>query len=256
MTKLPNKKLLGNSDPHPVEIVNANSQCQVLLLCEHAGRAVPAKLGTLCVATDVLDSHRGWDIGAENVARGVADALGAPLVIQRYSRLVIDANRPPDGALAIPVESDGVRISGNVDLTPEERQTRVDEVFRPMDAALAGLFDAKTRSACFSIHSYTPVLGTQSRPWHAGFLSRADLQSANALLEFIRARRADLTLAVNEPYQIEDDTDWFIPRHAEPRGLIHALVEIRNDLITEPAGAADWAALVAGAIDQLMEDRA
>ena len=51
-----------------------------------------------------------------------------------------------------------------------------------------------------------------------------------------------LTIATNQPYQIDDETDWFIPRVAEPIGLRHALIEIRNDQIAEPKGASLWAA--------------
>lgn len=255
MTTLLDKPLLGDSDPRPVEVVNGESHSPVLLLCEHAGYAIPKKLGSLGVSPEVIKSHRGWDIGAENVAREIAKLLGAPLVVQRYSRLVIDANRPPDGPLAMPFESDEERIPANMNMTAASREARVEEIFDPMNAAITALFDAVPRRACFSIHSFTPVLGGQRRQWHAGFLNRQDLATAQALLETVQKRRPDLTLAVNEPYQILDDTDWFIPEFAEPRELPHALIEIRNDELAEAEGVKAWAALISEAIQNVVETR-
>ncbi len=245
-------RLLAPGDPAPVEVVNPASAAPVLLLCEHAGRAVPAALAGLGVSPDVLSSHRGWDIGAEAVARGVAAKLGAPLVIQRYSRLVIDANRPPGSAQSILQASDGEAIPGNRGLSEAERRARVSAIFEPMDRAIVAAFDRAPRRAAFSIHSFTPTLGGAARPWSAGFLSRRDGATAKALMASLGAARPDLILALNEPYRIEDETDWFIPAHAEPRGLAHALIEVRNDQIEGAAGQALWAELLADAISAVL----
>ena len=94
--------LLSANDPAPVMWVNRESQAPVLLLCEHAGNAVPAAHGTLGLPSDQLNSHIAWDIGAAAVARTMADLLQAPLLMQRYSRLVIDCNRPPGSNQSIP----------------------------------------------------------------------------------------------------------------------------------------------------------
>ncbi|MCE8507936.1 N-formylglutamate amidohydrolase [Ruegeria pomeroyi] len=245
--------LLTDADPAPVDLLQADSAAPVLLVCEHAGRAVPQALGDLGLAPGVLDSHRGWDIGAEAVARAVAADLGAPLILQRYSRLVIDANRPPHSAEAMPEVSDGAAVPGNRGLSSAARASRIAEIFDPMDRQIVRLLDSSPRRAAFSIHSYTPNLSGQLRPWHAGFLSRRSRATAEALRDHIADRRPDLVLAINEPYRIEDATDWFIPVHAEARGLPHCLIEIRNDQIDSAPGAALWAGLLAGAITHVME---
>lgn len=249
----PTQPLLSPHDPPPVDVVNRDSGSEVLLVCEHAGRAIPEALGDLGVTRDVLDSHRGWDIGAEQVARGVAERLGATLIIQRYSRLVIDANRPPDSAAAVPEISDGAAIPGNRFLSADERRARVSEIFEPMDRELARSFKAAERRAAFSVHSFTQRMGGRERPWRAGFLSRASLATAEQLKATVARLAPGAPLAVNEPYQIENATDWFIPIHAEARGLPHSLIEIRNDQIDHPPGAAYWAELLAVAIDEFME---
>ena len=254
MTLAQQPTILCAADPGPVEVMNAASCVPVLLVCEHAGQVFPQSLKRLGVTDEVIDSHRGWDIGALEVARGVADRLGAALVIQHYSRLVFDSNRPPESPQAVPEEVDGVTIPGNVGITPAEQRQRAEEVFAPMDAAITDLMRRLKPRGCFSIHSYEPVMGGISRPWHAGFLNRKNLETAEALIEAVAARQPDLTLAVNEPYRIEDETDWFIPRHAEPSGAAHALVEIRNDLIAKPDGAALWAGLIADAISDTLQE--
>jgi len=254
MKSVPSTTLLGASDPEPVEVLHFDSDMPLLLLCEHAGRAVPAMLGNLGVSQEVLASHRGWDIGAGDVARRLACLLNAPLVLQGYSRLVIDANRPPGSPSSVPSVSDGEAIPGNQGLTAEHVEARVAEIFKPMDMAVVRGFSACPRRVAFSIHSFTPRLSGVDRPWHAGFVSRRSVSTAERIRASIARAASDLTLAINEPYQIEDETDWFIPVHAETRGLPHCMIEIRNDGIDHPEGIAFWSELLAAAIRQIMGD--
>ena len=245
--------LISASDPAPIEVVNAKSASALLLLCEHAGRAIPAALGDLGVGPDVLNSHRGWDIGAEKVARGIAETFGAPLVIQPYSRLVVDCNRPPGAATSIPVVSDGCEIPRNRSASQSEKAARIREIFNPMDRQIADLFQRKERLATFSIHSFTPTMNGNYRAMQAGFLTRQSIGTAEALMRHIDGERPDMQLALNEPYQIDDETDWFIPKHAERRRLPHCLIEIRNDQVDDTDGVALWTGLLSRAIHAFME---
>jgi predicted N-formylglutamate amidohydrolase len=137
--------LLTSGDPAPVKQLNAQSAAPMMLLCEHAGCAIPKRLNDLGVGSEVLKSHRGWDVGAEALARAFAVKLDAPLVLQRYSRLVIDANRPPHSTAAFPEISDGVAIPGNHALPNAARATRIAEIFEPMNAAIDAVFSAHPR---------------------------------------------------------------------------------------------------------------
>ncbi len=253
MDALDQMGVLGPGDPDPVEVMHPDSGSEVLLVCEHAGWAVPAALGDLGIPRSVLDSHRGWDIGAAAVARRLAEHLQAPLVLQAYSRLVLDANRPPGSATSIPDVSHGAEIPGNRALTPDQKAARVRDIFDPMDRAITAALDRAPRRAVFSIHSFTPRLDGAHRPWHAGMLTRTSPETGERLIASLRKQAPGLTLAMNEPYRIEDDGDWFIPRHAEPRGLPHTLIEIRNDEIADDAGAARWAQWLARAITDVLE---
>jgi len=251
-----NFALLSADDPAPVEWINHDSDIAVLLLCEHAGNEVPASLNNLGLTREQLSSHIGWDIGAGELARRLAGKIHAPLILQRYSRLLIDCNRPPGSPDSIPVTSDGTFIPANSDLTQHERLTREDEVFTPLDSALREGLAKHPRHAVFSVHSFTPRMHGVQRPWNAGFLTRRDHITGAALVRHINQLRPDLTLAVNEPYCIDDESDWFIPRYAEANGLNHCLIEVRNDQLQNSAGIDIWVNLLAAAITSLVDELA
>ncbi|MDU8944181.1 N-formylglutamate amidohydrolase [Ovoidimarina sediminis] len=235
------KRLLDpGADPAPVEDIAPARPSSLLFVCEHAGRAVPQALGDLGLSPREMDRHIAWDIGAEPVARRLASAVGARLVLQRYSRLVIDCNRPPLGTGSIPGTSDGTTIPGNLGLSDDDKSARVAEIFEPFAGACSAAAADPGIRAAYSIHSFTPTMNGRDRPWHIGFCARQPDSGASELAERFRLANPDLTVAVNEPYQIDDETDWFIPRVAEPRGVLHALIEIRNDLIASPEGQALW----------------
>ena len=246
--------LLGPDDPEPVEVVNAGSDHPLVLVCEHAGQAIPAALGDLGLVPGEIDRHIGWDIGAEGVARSVAELLGCTCVIQRYSRLVIDCNRPPHAHDSMPETSDGTAVPGNLGLGEHERAARVAEIFAPFQQAVSDHLDRMPRTAAVSIHSFTPRLGTEARPWDIGLLYRTDQRSSARLATHVQAARPQLTVGLNQPYQVDEMSDWFVPQHAEPRGLPHSLIEIRNDHIEHAEGQRDWAAFLADVLDRWLKE--
>lgn len=246
--------LLTQGDPEPVEWMHRDSKCPILLLCEHAGQAVPAQLEGLGLPKGAIDLHIGWDIGAERLARSLADKLSAPLILQRYSRLVIDCNRPPGAPGSVPEISDHVVIPGNQRLSPEARKEREKLIFDPLQNAILEGFAQVPRSAAFSIHSFTRQMhyAKTKRICDAGFLCRRDLDTAQIFVDSLRRARPDLSLAINEPYQIDDDGDWFIPHHAEPRGIRHCLIEVCNDQLHSDTAVEKWADLLANAIGEVV----
>jgi len=234
--------LEGEDDP--VIVVNAESNSPFVLVCEHAGRRIPKSLGALGLAQAELTRHIAWDIGAEAVARRVADLLGAPLVLQRYSRLVYDCNRPPDSADAIPAVSELTPIPGNQKLDPESRLSRIEAIYRPFHASLAALLDLRAvrsiSSILVTIHSFTPVYKGVRRVLDLGILHDRDRRFADALLSRFN-KIAALAVRRNEPYGPNDGVCHTLNLHAGIRGLHHAMIEIRNDLIADEAGQGSWA---------------
>ena len=250
--------LLTAGDPAAVEVVNKGGASRVVLLCEHAGRAVPRKLASLGLMRAQFDRHIAVDIGAEGLARGLSALLDAPLVLQRYSRLVVDCNRPPDAPDLIPEVSDGTPIPANVGLPRKDRDARIAALHRPFHARVTALLDAhpaQGRAVVVAVHSFTPKLVTEgiARPWHVGLLFNRDDRFSRRLMTGLLARRPNLPSAFNQPYSVSDRGDYAIPVHGEARGLNHTLIEVRNDLIATPDWQADWAAFLGAAIRDALD---
>jgi predicted N-formylglutamate amidohydrolase len=236
--------LLEPDEPDPVMMENESGDSVFFLTCEHAGRAFPRRLGTLGLPEAETLRHIAWDIGIAAVGRELSRLLNAAVILQTYSRLVIDCNRDPKVPSSIPEISEDTEIPGNCGLAEAERAARADAIFRPYHETIAAALDhraaAGRASALVALHSFTPVFKGLSRPWHVAVLFNRDPRLAHALAEPLRAE-GDLVVGENEPYQVSDLTDYTVPVHGERRGLPHVEIEIRQDLITDPAGQRDWA---------------
>lgn len=222
------------------------------LVCEHAGNAVPAALENLGLSSDQLREHTAIDIGAAATAQRIAELLDVPLLMQRYSRLVIDCNRPTNAPDSIPENSHGTIVPANDTLNEQQRKARIDEIFMPYDNALRTLLEAPDRRFAFSIHSFTPTLKNTLRPWDIGLLFRQDTQTSTHLCRYINDIDSSFSVGLNQPYQIDDESDWFIPRYAERLGLQHSLIEIRNDHVQSLQGQTRMASILAAAITKLV----
>ena len=238
------KQLLATDEPRPVTVYNADATSPFLLVADHAGNLIPRALGGLGLVTAELQRHIGWDIGIAGLGRVLADALGAPLIRQNYSRLVIDCNRPLDASSSIPAVSEVTEIPGNVDLTDADKTARANEIFRPYHDRIEAELDERRQSgratALVSLHSFTPVFKGVARPWHAAVLYNRDRRFAHRLMASLNAEK-EFTIGDNAPYTVSDASDYTIPVHAERRGLHHVLIEIRQDLIADESGQRDWA---------------
>ena len=236
--------LLDPDEPGPVTFDNEAGQSVFFLTCDHGGRAIPRRLGRLGLSEPDTMRHIAWDIGIAGVGRLLSLLLDAALIVQTYSRLVIDCNRDPAVPSSIPDLSEDTEIPGNRSLTPAGRTARVQAVFRPYHDRIAAALDRRQgegrASVLVALHSFTPVFRGVSRPWHVGVLFNRDARLAHPLLGLLRAE-GDLTVGENEPYRVTDLTDYTVPVHGERRGLPYLEIEIRQDLIMEPAGQATWA---------------
>ncbi|MDH3241038.1 MAG: N-formylglutamate amidohydrolase [Alphaproteobacteria bacterium] len=248
----PGGGLLAPDEPGAFAVTNPAGRSSAVLVCDHASNRTPRCLGTLGLGPADLLSHIAWDPGAAMVARRLSELLDAPLVESGYSRLVIDCNRPLDSPESIPEQSAGVSIPGNRRLSAEDRARRIEALFTPYHDAIRKVVDARgdRPGLLLSIHSFTPVFGGRRRPWSIGLSYGRDERLVKLLLG---AMTGDETVQVgeNEPYSIDDETDYTIPVHGEARGLPHVLIEIRQDLLTTPADAARWAGRLAEAFRRI-----
>jgi predicted N-formylglutamate amidohydrolase len=240
--------LLGAEDVPPLFEKNAAGRSPFLLTSDHYGRSLPKKLGDLGVSESELKRHIAWDIGIAGVAERLSDHLDAHLIAQRYSRLVIDCNRPIGAPSSIPLFSEATAVPGNEGLSRDDRDKRQHEIFDPYHVRIDQVIEQRKRATrptvLVSLHSFTPVYAGVARPWQIAALYQRDTVLPPLLLQAFRAE-ADLVVGDNEPYAVNDATDYTIPVHGEARGLVNAGIEIRQDLIAKPNGQQRFAELLA-----------
>ena len=249
--------LLGPADPQPFELIGQRGSAKCLVVADHAGNAVPASLRGLGLEQGVFNEHIAVDIGSRAVATLLAEKLCATLILANYSRLVVDLNRDLDDPTAFILESDGVDIPANQNLGAAEKQRRGNAIHRPYHAAIDALIDDSLRRGTvpviISVHSFTPVLAQEHRPWHIGVLWDKDPRIALPLLARLRQHR-DLIIGDNEPYSGHHPADFTVDHHGEGRGLANVSIEIRQDLVCDMYGVEQWTGLLVEALSGILID--
>jgi predicted N-formylglutamate amidohydrolase len=249
--------LLAPDEPGPIEVVHGEEAAPFLIVCDHASRRFPRALGTLGIDGDDELRHIAWDIGAAEVARLLAARFKARLVLATYSRLVVDVNRAPNDPTFIPAISEGTVVPGNRNLTPAAIAQRADALFHPYHGAVAEAMAALKRRgpppALVSVHSFTPVFKGELRPWHIGVLWDRDGRLALPFMEGMRARPG-IRVGDNQPYSGRDHYAYTVDCHARRHGLPDLSIEIRQDLIENAEGVAEWAAIVGDVLAPVLAD--
>jgi predicted N-formylglutamate amidohydrolase len=243
--------LLTDADGPPVAVVNGQGGSSVLLVCEHASRKLPAALGTLGLDDEALSAHIAWDPGALAVAMRLSQSLDATLIHQNFSRLAYDCNRPPEASDAMPAVSEIYEIPGNADISQAERQARIDEIYRPFQAAVEGVIAGRKecgrKTVLVTVHSFTPVYKGVHRDVEVGILHDADSGLADPMLDLAHAQ-ARFDTRRNEPYGPADGVTHSLKAYGLANGLANVMIEIRNDLIQDEAGQEVMAGFLEGLI--------
>jgi predicted N-formylglutamate amidohydrolase len=246
-------RVLTQADPSPVIVENHGAEGPFLLLGDHAGREVPAALGDLGLTPEAFERHIAWDIGVAGLGSLLSRSLDAVFIRQRYSRLVIDCNRAPGRADAVPEVSDGVTIPANLGLSPQALDARRAAVADPYHARIAQTLDARRPQVLISLHSFTPVMQGFARPWRFGVLHMENSPFSAAVLQRLRDQLGADLVGDNEPYRM-DEVDFTIPRHAIARGLDYLELEVRQDLLATPALQGQIAEILTRVLPQALRD--
>lgn len=248
---------MNTSDPaetnrsHPAyDVINRQGTFPLVLVCEHASNHVMPEYASLGLPQSELDRHIGHDIGTLQVVCELARLLDAPAVVCKHSRLFVDCNRSPSDPTWMCETSDGVTIPGNQQLDAYEMGRRAALVFNPFHRAVEALLDTyrlnKVPVNLIAIHSFTPVLAGQPRPWDVGIIWR-DKTLATPLLQALQAQD-DIRVGDNLPYDGTDFCGYTLERHAEAYKIPALAIEIRQDLIGDKQGAHHWANMLATCI--------
>ena len=238
----------------PYRNIEGDLDLGLLVICDHAENTIPDDYHTLGLRHDDLHRHIAFDLGAAGVAARLAEVLGAPAVLSRFSRLLIDPNRGFDDPTLIMQLSDGLVVPGNVALGAADIEARLERFYRPYDLAVqcaveAGIAAGKP-PVILSVHSFTQAWKGVARPWAVSVLWDKDARFPLPLLDGLRTI-PDVEVGDNVPYsgQLQGDTLY---RHATMRGLAHALIELRQDLIFGAEGQAEWAGHLARVVREVL----
>jgi predicted N-formylglutamate amidohydrolase len=238
--------LLAAGEPAPYFEINADSTEPILLVCDHASCRFPLSLGDMGLDPFARRCHLAIDIGAGPLTECLSDSLGVTAVVAQYSRLVVDLNRELLDPGAFLEFGDGIIVPGNRNLQRAGKEARAEAIYWPyhraIDRQLTRLHGIGPRPAFIAIHSFTPVLNGEARPWEVGVLWDKDAVMAGIFIAAFRA--AGLKTGDNEPYSGKAPQDYTIDTHAESAGLPHVGIEIRQDLIDSNAGVETMAAVL------------
>ena len=236
----------------PFEFVPGERRSGLLFVCDHASNALPGAYGDLGLDPALFRTHIARDIGAAEVTRTLAAHFGAPAVLARWSRLLIDLNRGEDDPTLVMKLSDGSIIPGNRNADANEIAARIAQFHAPyharIESELAALGGVPT---IISMHSFTPAWKGRARPWDVGVLWDRDARLAKPLMA--QLAKAGFVVGDNEPYSGELENDCMY-RHGTMNGLPHVLIEIRQDLFADDAAARAFAARLAPIIEAALAD--
>ena len=208
----------------------------VLVSCEHATNHVPAAYRPLFRgAGAVLASHRGYDHGAATLAKHMARALHAELLMGRATRLLADLNRHAHALAALSEFSK--------QLTADEQRRMLARWHTPYRAHAAAwvtraLADG-ARVVHVSCHSFTPRLDGEIRHADVGLLYDPQRPLEVALVRAWRAAIADrcpeLRLRRNYPYRgVADGLTQYLRKHAPAGGYAGIEIEINQRITRGP----------------------
>ena len=238
-----------------MRVVDPGAASPFLIVVDHAARATPRALGRLGLAESAFDLHIAYDLGAGALAARLGKRLGATVISQTYSRLVIDCNRAPGAPGSIVEVSDGVAIPANAGLTARDAAARAQAIHAPYHRRIGEELAARAargwRTVLLCQHSFTPAMAGVARPWHVGVLHLGDSAISAAMLALLRAE-GDLVVGDNQPYAM-DGTDFTAPFHVRAYGCEMLELEVRQDLIAEPAGQAAMAARLAPLLERALQ---
>ena len=255
-------KLLQDGDPPPFRIEHPDADSRFVVICDHAGRNFPAKLGQLGIRDEDRQKHITYDIGTEEIGVYLGEKLNAVTFIAHYSRLVADVNRDPFRFDFVPEVSDHIPVPGNKDMSAKELRARINEIYKPYQYALGDCLEGFLKRGeipfLLSIHSFTPEMNGERRPWEIGILWTDEDRAAPPMLDALQKNNPDLTIGDNAPYSLKlhggRDYSNTVELQAKPRGIPSLVVEFRQDTVDTPEKAARMADLFLESFLEVMQD--
>ena len=235
-----------------INTLNEHTESNFLIICDHASNYIPPEYKNLGLDKNILATHIAYDIGAKEVASGIAQLLQCPLVMSDFSRLLIDANRGIDDPTLIMKISDGNIIDGNKNISFTancyEKEKRIKSYYNIYHKKISDIIERSIKREVFpaiiSIHSFSPFFGGKRRLFELGVLWDNDNRLPDIFFNYFSKYQNKLVIGDNKPYsgRMKNDTLY---RHGTNQGLSNILIELRQDLISNKKNQRYFAKLIA-----------
>jgi predicted N-formylglutamate amidohydrolase len=233
------------------QIIGKPKKGGVLIVGDHASNRIPPHID-LGLSPHLYDTHIAIDIGVAAVADYMVKTDVAYGFVANYSRLLVDLNRAEDDPAVIPISSDGIEIPGNY-IDEQSRVSRLKEFYHSYHIALADLIEKMQPVLLLSLHSFTPQLTSkpmEKRPWEIGILYNNDRRAADIAIADLG--QAGLNIGDQLPYS-GLMLNASMNRHGEGNNIAYLGVEMRQDLVSDPAGQQHYAKVLAQTCNNITE---
>jgi len=211
---------------------------RLVVTCEHGSNRVPLVYRRIFGRhTRLLHSHHGYDLGALELARRIAERLRCPLYYSTVTRLLVDLNRS--------VGNRSVFSSISRELPAEERRRLLRRYYDPyrnaVQSAVRGMMNEPGATLHLAVHTFTPILGGTARTADIGILydpARPNERTlAQAWKQILCQMRRDFQVRRNYPYLGKADgcTTYLRKRHPTHQYLGIEL-EVNQRFVSSPRG--------------------
>lgn len=222
----------------------------MLLSCEHASNRIPARYqANFQGHQQALESHLGWDIGAIECARFLAKKLNCPLILAKYSRLLIELNRS--------LHHPKLFSSFTRDLPKHEKDSIIEKYYLPyrqeVESAIDDLIKSQSTAIHWSIHSFTPKLNGEIRKADIAFLYDPKRKQERALCytlkQIILERHPHLIIRMNYPYRgTADGFTTHLRKLYSPKQYLGIEIEMNQKHLIGPSAKYQLQAIISESI--------
>lgn len=218
----------------------------IIFTCEHGGHRVPAAYQSLFAGRGrLLQSHRGYDPGALELARRLSRSVRAPLIFSDVTRLLVELNRSPD--------SEDFFSAITRSASQEQKGRIVSDHYLPyrrkVERRIAGWLGEGRRVLHLSIHSFTPVFRGRRRDLDIGLLydpaRKLEAAFCKAWRKSLLNCDPSLTVRANQPYRGTADGFTTYLRTLPGAGARYAGIELEVNQRFCRGSARRWRALQA-----------
>ncbi len=202
---------------------------QILIIADHASNFVPKEKNKLGLPNSFLNQHIAYDIGVKELSLDLSNRLKCKIIQGKYSRLLIDLNRDLDDPTVIPEIVENKIIPGNIGLSSSEVRLRIKNIYNKYHHEINRVIRNEKVKIIISLHSFNPIFKNKKRLLEFGILSNEDKNLSNIIIDQLRLQK--INVGDNKPYKGNLIGDSMY-RHGLRNKLSHALIEVRNDLLS------------------------